>query len=429
MIDLKRNIEKVYTNKEPFWGRYAELNNATVPNIDAIQAYQLAKIEMFQRAAIQQVANKNANLNALFNNNTINSLPNIYNKEEEVILGEVITNIINKLNWTYSYNKTKKNPEYDYQQMQQPLQVLENSIKTLNNIIASNGGQEIPSKYIDTIQETLNACKIGSLDANTLQNWFSHLNKFKGDLVEDIGVAWLSALKIPNIQTLNTGAINYQGSNKFGRKGQLIQDLMSLQVSEIDLNNIPIEYKIPDGGIVKTSLKEFINVMDSASKQHKQISIYDSGYETLLNLSALNIQAKSGINQLPWNESVSTSVSIGEFADYDDGLSVSAKRVFELLHELDLDDNPEKDIWVKDSSKDYNYIADYGLATVLFKVLHLEEHGNNYLLTPMGFTTFTDRIAELMRRKRSRVSIKEGVTINENTLGTRYNVTMTGYNR
>lgn len=429
MIDLKRNIEKVYTNKEPFWGKYAELNNATIPNIDAIQAYQLAKIEMFQRAAIQQAANKNANLNALFNNNAINSLPNIYNKEEEVILGEVITNIVNKLNWTYSYNKTKSNPEYDYQQMQQPLLALENLIKTLNNIIVGNGGQEIPSKYIDTIQETLNACKIGSLDANTLQDWFSHLNKFKGDLVEDIGVAWLSALKIPNIQTLNTGAINYQGSNKFGRKGQLIQDLMSLQISEIDLDNIPIEYKVPDGGIVKTSLREFINAMDSANKQHKQISIYDSGYETLLNLSALNIQAKSGINQLPWNESVSTSVSIGEFADYDDGLSVSAKRVFELLHELDLDDNPEKDIWVKDSSKDYNYIADYGLATVLFKVLHLEEHGNNYLLTPMGFTTFTDRIAELMRRKRSRVSIKEGVTINENTLGTRYNVTMTGYSR
>jgi len=39
MIDLKRNIEKVYSNKDPFWGKYAELNYATVPSIDAIQAY------------------------------------------------------------------------------------------------------------------------------------------------------------------------------------------------------------------------------------------------------------------------------------------------------------------------------------------------------------------------------------------------------
>lgn len=428
MIDLKRNIEKVYTNKDPFWGKYAELNNATVPSLDAIQAYQMAKIEMFQRAAIQKAEHKNANLNALFTNNSINSLPSAYNKEEEVILGEAITNIVNKLNWTYSYNKSKSSPEYDYQQMQQPLNILQNLIKQLNDTIIANGGQGIPSKYLDTIQQTLNACQIGSLDAGTLESWFSHLNKFKGDLVEDIGVSWLSALKIPNIQTLNTGAVNYQGSSKFGRKGQLIQDLMSLQVSDIDLNSIPIEYKIPTGEVVKTSLKDFISAMESASKQHKQISIYDSGYETLLNLSALNIQAKSGINQLPWNESLSTSVSIGEFA-YDDGLSLSAKRTFELLHQLDLDDNPEKDIWVKDSSKDYNYIADYGLATILFKVLHLEENGNNYLLTPMGFTTFTDRIAELMRRKRSRVSIKGGVTINDNTLGTRYNVTMTGYSR
>ena len=55
---------------------------------------------------------------------------------------------------------------------------------------------------------------------------------------------------------------------------------MSLQISEVDLDNIPIEYKIPSGEIIKTSLREFINAMDSANKQHKQISIYDSGYET-----------------------------------------------------------------------------------------------------------------------------------------------------
>jgi hypothetical protein len=38
-------------------------------------------------------------------------------------------------------------------------------------------------------------------------------------------------------------------------------------------------------------------------------------------------------------------------------------------------------------------LADYGLATVLFKVLHIGEHGNDYVLTPSGFTPFSTRMA------------------------------------
>jgi hypothetical protein len=100
-----------------------------------------------------------------------------------------------------------------------------------------------------------------------------------------------------------------------------------------------------------------------------------------LQLSALNIQAKAGINQLPWNQSKSTQVKIGQF-DNNDNLRVSTRHTFELLHELDQDPVPQKDIWVEDQDKNYNLMADYGLATVLFKILHLEENGNDYILTP-----------------------------------------------
>ena len=72
-------------------------------------------------------------------------------------------------------------------------------------------------------------------------------------------------------------------------------------------------------------------------------------------------------------------------------------------------------------------LADYGLATVLFKILHLEEQGNQYLLTPEGFTTYTQRIKTLMEKRQSRIHIKGKVTINSNTLGTDYDVTMTNY--
>jgi hypothetical protein len=105
---------------------------------------------------------------------------------------------------------------------------------------------------------------------------------------------------------------------------------------------------------------------------------------------------------------------------------ISARRTFELLHSLDQEHQPEED-WVENSSRDYNLLADYGLATVLFKVLHLGEGGNEYLLTPQGFVTYTDRLKYLMEkgRGRSRIHIQQPVTINNDTLGTVYSVDMT----
>ena len=153
-------------------------------------------------------------------------------------------------------------------------------------------------------------------------------------------------MDVPNITTINVGGLNYQGSGKYGRKGQLIQDLMTLKASKVDLGKIPITYKTPEGKLVTSSIAQMLHKMENASSQHKQIVLEDSGYETLLQLSVLNIQAKAGINQLPWNQSKSTQVKIGQF-DNNDNLRVSTRHTFELLHELDQDPVPQKDIWVE----------------------------------------------------------------------------------
>ena len=52
---------------------------------------------------------------------------------------------------------------------------------------------------------------------------------------------------------------------------------------------------------------------------------------------------------------------------------------------------------VKDSSPDYNALANYGLATVMNKVLHLSKEGNQFVLTPYGFMTFSERIKQLLK--------------------------------
>ena len=73
-------------------------------------------------------------------------------------------------------------------------------------------------------------------------------------------------------------------------------------------------------------------------------------------------------------------------------------------------------------------LADYGLASCLFKILHLEEQGNQYLLTPNGFVTYTERMAKLMENRKSRVHIKGRVTVDSNTLNNQYTVGMTNIN-
>ena len=300
----------------------------------------------------------------------------------------------------------------------------------MNNML-QRGGQKIPEHYLQSLENAIQACGLKGLNDNILDEWFKDLNNYKGALIEDIGVSWLSLLEIPNISTINTGALNLQGTTiSEGRhKGQLIQDLMMIECSSPELLKINISYKpIGSNKMITTTLDKFFKAMEQASGQSKQIIISDEGYSTLLELSRLNIQAKAGLNQKPWNENKSTQISIGEF-NQSDGLVVSAKRTFQLLNQLDQEPDPKTGIWVKNTSKDYNMLADYGLSTVLFKILHLNnKDGNQYLLTPQGFITYNDRIKQLMEKRKSRIYLKGAVSINENTLGTKYQVGMTNYN-
>lgn len=425
---FKRNIYSGW-DKEPFWGRYSALNSASVPSKSAIQNFQKAKMQELSRQAAERVKNKNLLINQLIESGQINSLPGKYVQQEDVHLDQAITNIVKILNSSYGgRTSSKKNGvTYKYDYFISVLGQLKSAIESLSAVIEANGGIKIPSSYIDKLDALLSQSELNSTN---IDEWISKINQYKGDLVEDIGVSWLSALKIPNVATLNTGSLEYRGSGKFGRKGQLIQDLITLDYTMSGVNSIedvPIEYRDLEGNQVSGTIGSMLQALEKANGQYKHIALNDEGYETLLKLSVLNVQAKSGLNQKLWNEGLSTSVSIGEFSDAD-GLALSARHIFELLHSLDQENIPEKDIWVYDTSADYNALANYGLGTVLAKVLHLEENGNDYVLTPSGFTSFATRMEQLMNNRNSYVNIKGQVTINDNTLGVSYPVGMVGYN-
>ena len=67
-------------------------------------------------------------------------------------------------------------------------------------------------------------------------------------------------------------------------------------------------------------------------------------------------------------------------------------------------------------------MANYGLATVLSKILHLSsDKGNQYLLTPQGFVTYPERIEYLFNKHKSIITVSSNIKItSNNTLTQKY---------
>lgn len=426
-MGIASNIVKVYPNKEPFWGKYNDLNSVIIPSTDEIRQYQLAKLKAFQKAALKNQNNNEITqrINTLFKQGAGKAMVTDYSNGEEISLTDALTKIANMFTGlqSYRYHVSGGVSEQQYKNING---ICKGITKQLNILQQSlNINSVVYEQELRKVLDLMNAAEQQSLSAEDIKAWYYKINKIKGNLLEEIGTAWLNNLKVPNIQTINTGSIYLHTNNSNRHSGQLIQDLMTLSIDNIDLlNSVTLTYKTPNGDNMTTSLQEFLNILESASGSSKQIVIEDEAYDTLLSLSALNVQAKSGKNQLPWNKtSQINQVSIGEYGR--DNLPLTVKRTFTLLHSLD--NEKPKDIWVKDNSKDYNALANYGLATVLVKVMHLEANeGNQYLLTPSGFITYTERLEQLFSLSNGIAELVGGVSINEDTLNTKYQVKIKG---
>ena len=260
-------------------------------------------------------------------------------------------------------------------------------------------------------------------------NWVHHMAHLKGDTVEQIGKEWFSQKGIPNVKSIVTGALEYRGK-KYQHQGQLIQDLMLIKIDSPELlDSVKISYTIAGNSSDKRemSLGKFLNMLDGLNKDAKHIMLTDEGYENLMKYSALNIQAKAGINQLPWNKNASTSVSIADFTDETGGLALSARRVFQLLESLNSYDPPEPHWELKDTANAYQALANFGLATALAKVLHLEANfGNQYLLTPQGFISFPERMKQLFKEQKYKAYMQGQINLND-SLSKPHTVNITGH--
>ena len=434
---------KGYAGRIPFWDNmygtppmpYSELNDAEPPSDAAIQQFQIQKLEQLMNTEInKQVASHGAaavELNQLFTNGQINTIVGEYEEAENKKLDEVLTNWMQMLNkgYAFAYNNNASYTQQEYERVQNYLRQVTSMLENIMNTLKANNNK-ILGEYLNQLRALMKQTNFSPAD---MKNWVNHMTHLKGDTVEQIGKEWLQQQGIPALETIVTGAVEYRGK-KYEHQGQLIQDLMLLQVSSTDLwDSVQISYSVagdPNRTIHTLSLREFINKVNNMGNGEKHIMLTDEGYANLMKYSALNIQAKAGINQLPWNQNASTSIAINDFTyETGDAMAIASRRVFELLRTLD-DEEPE-DIWVKNTSNIYQAMANYGLATALAKVLHLEANfGNQYLLTPSGFISFPERMKQLFKDEKYKAYMKGKIEFGKGkpTLTVGHPVTITNHN-
>lgn len=369
-----------------FYGEMEEYQSLSAPTPEEIYKEQKRRLMEFQMLSFKN-NNKTRAINSFLQLNGV--IARSSNKYDQMVY-ERMNDIFQQINQMFQsgyVNKNTRNRLNEDKNLEKEiiskLIVLGRSLDDLR----SQANMLISSSYIDN----LNAI-IKSLPGADVDLVLRTLYQIKGDLLEEIGTEWYNN-RIP--QQLNTKAFS-AGSIK-GKNGQLITDILVVDMDNIDLFSQELSFKIGSNGEEQTlSLNEFLKKVESYSGS-EQIIIGSEGEDLLQKISLIGVQAKSGINQLPWNTgSKNTYATIqGENNQFD-----IYCRFLKHIEELRYSEkwNGEKNI--KKESPAYKAMANYELAKSLSKVLHLSKMANQYVLTPNGFMPFVTRIMELYEKRK-----------------------------
>lgn len=392
----------ILKNRQYFWGEYSELNN--IPDIST------QNIHDKQMNTLQGIANQVRNKYKALNEQLFGTdLTNIYNPDG--ILQEVSQGILDNIfklrdaagRKGIDYQKDVAERERQYYDVGTSLLNLRNILSTIKidaPIVESTLAQ------LNHILDGLNTLgkrygryegdkyRINSMNSKALNDFLSSINQTQGYLLEALGTQWFNE-RIPsdiNIKAINTGKLNVKSK-------QVIQDIMMVDMTDANLmNDVMIQFTIK-GEKQELPLGDFLTKLDTWSGPG-QISIDDETMELIESLSFLNVQAKSGKAQLPWNRNVKNSFRI---KDLDENMpewnGLSAMVIFQILQQLsEVSINKNIPYIETADGAPYQNIVNYAFSAKLGQLMNYSttSSNNQYLLTSKGFISFADRMKEIL---------------------------------
>lgn len=129
----KNNVLEAYANKDPFWDpyngspQYSLLNKVTVPDTAAIRAYQIEKIEDFEKAALEGRFSKLDDIAKTNFNTAISAFEN----DETKVVNEMLETFVTKMNSFYYVNKDEEKSAKDWEYLRRNLRALETALQNL----------------------------------------------------------------------------------------------------------------------------------------------------------------------------------------------------------------------------------------------------------------------------------------------------------
>lgn len=392
----------ILKNRQYFWGEYAELNN--IPDISTQDIHDK------QMNTLQGIANQVGNKYKALNEQLFGTdLTNIYNSDG--ILQEVSQGILDNIfNLREAVGRKGIDYQKDIAERERQYYDVGTSLLNLRNILSTI---KIDAPIVDSTLEQLNHIldglntlgkrygryegnkyRINSMNSKALNDFLSNINQTQGYLLEALGTQWFNE-RIPsniNIKAINTGKLNVKSK-------QVIQDIMMVDMTDTNLmNDVMIQFTIK-GEKKELPLGDFLNTLDTWAGPG-QINIDDQTMELIESLSFLNIQAKSGKSQLPWNRNVKNSFKIEELNEsMPEWGGLSAMVVFQILQQLsEVSINKNIPYIETADGAPYQNIVNYAFSAKLGQLMNysITSSNNQYLLTSKGFISFADRMKEIL---------------------------------
>lgn len=400
----------ILKNRQYFWNppegsgepKYAELNN--IPDIST------QNIHDKQMNTLQGIANQIGNKYKVLNEQLFGTdLTNIYNPNGT--LQEISQGILDNIfNLREAVNRKGIDYQKDIAEIERQNYDVGTSLLNLRNILSTI---KINAPIVDSTLAQLNHIldglntrgkrygryegnkyRINSMNSKALNDFLSNINQTQGYLLEALGTQWFNE-RIPsniNIKAINTGKLNVKAK-------QVIQDIMMIDMTDTNLmNDVIIQFTIK-GEKQELPLGEFLNKLDTWTGPG-QISVDDQTMELIESLSFLNIQAKSGKAQLPWNRNVKNSFRIG---DLDESMpewnGLSGAVIFQILQQLaEVSINKGIPYIETTGGAPYQKIVNYAFSAKLGQLMNYSttSSNNQYLLTSKGFISFADRMKEIL---------------------------------